>query len=134
MVFGSLVLGMARLDAGDAEAAIEPLDRGMRLNPHDPQNFVWHHLLALACLLSGEPDKALRNAMASLAIRPDWRAAMETAACCHAALGNREAARACVSDLAPIAELPGDALGPFRRANPQWVCQLDQLLQQAARA
>ena len=43
-----LGVGMARLYAGDAAGSIEPLERGLRLNPFDPQNFHWFRSLALA--------------------------------------------------------------------------------------
>src|SRR5690606_21039730 len=47
---GHLVLGMAHLFRGSASEAISPLEHGLTLNPHDPQNFVWFNLLALSHL------------------------------------------------------------------------------------
>lgn len=57
---GHLVLGLALLSApGDQEAA-GPLQHGLRLNPYDPQNFVWYNALALARLLPEKRAKAAR--------------------------------------------------------------------------
>ena len=69
---GHLVLGMARLFGGEATEAVGPLHHGLRLSPHDPQNFVWHFILALAELFSGKPDLGKESALRSLAVRPGW--------------------------------------------------------------
>ena len=58
---GHLVLGMSRLFAGDALRAVAPLENGLRLSPHDPQNFVWYGLLALAQLFAGFNRTGIRE-------------------------------------------------------------------------
>ena len=125
---GHLVLGMARLFSGDALDAIEPLERGLRLNPYDPQNFVWYNVLALAQFFTRQPDSALRCAVRALKIRPNWRPAMETAACCYLALGRAEAARECIEHIARREEPSGDALAPFKLRNPHWIGEMTALL------
>lgn len=125
---GHLVLGMARAFAGDAAGAVAPLEHGLRLDPHDRQNFVWNEILAWAHLFSGNPVRALECATRAMKIRPDWRPALEIAACCHARLGERDAARACVEQMDRLAPPPGDALAPLRRRNPEWVAEADALL------
>jgi tetratricopeptide (TPR) repeat protein len=67
---GHLLLGMARLFSGKASEAVPPLERDLRLNPYDPQNFVWLNLLGLAHLFSEHPDRALDAAMKAQRIRP----------------------------------------------------------------
>lgn len=128
---GHLVLGMARAYSGDAPGAVAPLEQGLRLDPHDPQNFVWNEILAWAHFFSGNPDRALECATRALKIRPDWRPALETAACCHEKLGHRDAARADIEQLGRVGVPAGDALAPLRRRNPQWVAEVERMLRQA---
>ena len=130
---GHLVLGMARLYGGDAQAAVEPLRRGLSLNPFDPQNFVWQHMLATACLLAGEAEQALECARRAQEIRPDWRPAFESAARCLVVLGRCAAARECLwrAQALPAAS---DALAPLRRRHPVWDNALGRWLSEAAQA
>ena len=60
---GHLVLGMGQLFRGSAGEAASSLERGLTLNPHDPQNFVWCNLLALASLFAGKAEDALGAAV-----------------------------------------------------------------------
>ena len=128
---GSLVLGMARLFSGSASEAIEPLEYGLRLNPYDPQNFVWYNVLALACLFAGDARKARESALQALKVRPTWRTTLETLACCCAELGEANAARACVQQFVRLDKPPGDVFGPLKRRNPEWSGQLAALLSSA---
>jgi len=57
---GHLDLGMTRLFSGNAADAIEPLERGLRLSPYDPQNLVWFGMLALAFHFTMQPNRALK--------------------------------------------------------------------------
>jgi TolB-like protein len=128
---GYLVLGMARLFAGSPLEATQPLERGLRLNPYDPQNFVWYNVLALAYLFSGDARKARENAVRALKVRPNWRPTLETLACCDVLLGDLHAARQCAEQLATLEEAAGDVFGPLRRLNPQWAEQITALLRKA---
>ena len=124
---GSLVRGMAALYAGDAPAAIVALESGLQLNRYDPQNLVWYNVLALAYLFDGQPDEALRRALAALEVRPTWRAAMRSAAAASAVAGDRKQA-AEWSRRAALAPEAADALQPLWRCNPRWaeaMCRLD---------
>ena len=47
---------------GDARTAIERLLHGLALNQHNPQNFIWYNVLALAGLLDGNAETGLRSA------------------------------------------------------------------------
>jgi TolB-like protein len=128
---GHLVLGMACLFSGHASQAAQSLERGLRLNPHDPQNFVWHNILALAHLFERRHERALQCAVTALKVRPNWQPAMETAACCYQALGRGEAARECVERLARCDTSSADALAPLKRANPRWHDEMKRLLHDA---
>lgn len=130
---GHLVLGMARVLSGDAVAAIAPLEHGLRLNPHDPQNFVWNNLLAWAHFFAGMPAKALVCATRAMKIRPGWRPALETAACCHVKLGQRDAARTAVAQARELGALIGDVLAPMRRHNPAWAAVMEAALREAGK-
>jgi TolB-like protein len=128
---GHLVLGMARLYAGTAAEAVGPLARGLRLNAYDPQNFVWYNTLAWACLFSGDAPRALECSRRAQEIRPDWPAAVESAACALAVLGRLGEARGCVQRLARVPANSSDALEPLKRHNPQWQRQISDWLRQA---
>jgi TolB-like protein len=128
---GHLVLGLARLFAGDAAGAVGPLAHGLRLNPHDPQNAVWFNLLMLAQFFSGEVESAVETGRAALKARPDWPPALRSLACCHAALGHGLEARRLASMAADRPQTAGDALGPLRDGNHEWAARLDQLLAEA---
>ena len=127
---GHLVLGMARLYSGDALRAIGCLKRGLQLNPHDPQNFVWYNLLATALLLQREFDSAVQQATNALKVRPNWRPAITTALCCYQAMGQKDGARQCVERLSRC-EPAADALGPLWRTNARWREEMTSLLRQA---
>ena len=124
---GHLVLGMARLFAGDAVGAVGPLAHGLRLNPHDPQNAVWFNLLMLAQFFSGQVESAIETGRAAMKARPNWPPVLRVLACCHAALGHEPEASRLASLTASLPET-GDALGPFRDGNRDWAARLEQLL------
>jgi TolB-like protein len=120
---GHLVHGMAQLYAGNARGAVQSLQRGVRLNRYDPQNFVWYNVLALAWLFDGHAEDALPCALAALKVRPTWRAAMRTAAAANAVLGRSDAAAEWLRQWsqAPVAS---DALQPLWRCNPGWDAEM----------
>lgn len=126
---GHLVLGMGQLFRGRAQEAAASLERGLTLNRYDPQNFVWYNLLAQARLFSGKLDEALAAAVKARKVRPGWRPILETLACCFVALGLLKEARSCVEQMHQLEVPPGDALGPLRLRNPQWVEEFASLLE-----
>jgi len=128
---GHLVLGMARLFFGSASEAITPLEHGLRLNPYDPQNFVWYNALALAHLFATDGHKARESAARALKVRPNWRPTLETLACCHALLGELNAARVCVEQCRALETPPGDVFGALKNRNPRWAEELAALLRRA---
>jgi tetratricopeptide (TPR) repeat protein len=128
---GHLVLGLAHLFSGDAGEAIKPFERGLQLNPYDPQNFVWCNLLALAYLFDRRTDVALQCAEKALKIRPTWRPTMETVACCCVALGRWEMARQCIAQMTRLEQSSGDVLASLKRRNPHWRQEMAALLRKA---
>jgi TolB-like protein/Flp pilus assembly protein TadD len=128
---GHLVLALARLCDGRAADAIDALDHGLLLNPHDPQNFVWCNLLAIAQLIEGRPDDALVSCKKALAVRPTWRPTLETLACCNVALGRPEEAEHCIARSQQLERPAADIFAPLRRLNPTWDEQLNGLLERA---
>lgn len=131
---GHLVLGMACLFSGRAERAAASLERGLRLNPADPQNFVWLQLLSTARLFSGRGEAALEAALHAVQIRPSWRPSYECAACCCAALGRRDEARTWATKMARLSPPAGDVLAPMRARCPAWQAKLVEWLRQAGRS
>jgi pentatricopeptide repeat protein len=115
---GHLGLGMALLFSGRASEAIAPLEHGIRLSPHDPQNFVWFNMLALARLFTGGAKAALEAAIRALQVRPDWWTTLEVLTCCYAKLDRWDEARGCVREMCKTERLPGDVLAVLRAKNP----------------
>jgi TolB-like protein len=129
---GHLVLGLGLLFRGDANGAIAPLERGLELSPHDPQNFVWLNLLALARAFAGKAASALDAAQRVLKIRPDWRPGYETLVYCEACMGNWTEAHRAAQQMQTLKSLPGDALGPLRSGNPAWAAEIADALRRAS--
>lgn len=131
---GHLVLGMAQLFRGRAWDAIAPLERGLQLNPHDPQNFVWFNLLALALLFTGRPQAGLEASLRALKVRPDWQPTFETMACCYGVLNQWHDAERCIREMRKLEKPSGDALDPLRAQNPHWMENMSKVLERAGRS
>jgi predicted Zn-dependent protease len=126
-----LGLGMARLYAGDAAGSIEPLQRGLRLNPFDPQNFHWFRLLALACYFTGNATEGLAAAVRASQVRPAWRPALEAIVVCQVALGRWDDARRCAGQMKQLETPESDILEQLRISNPQWAEDITAALRAA---
>ncbi|MGE0419572.1 MAG: hypothetical protein AB7O80_22435, partial [Acetobacteraceae bacterium] len=129
---GHLVLGMGRLYAGQAKAAEMALRRGLLLNHHDPHNFVWFDLLALACLFGGDTEAAIAAATRALTIRPAWRLTLEIMALCHAAANQYIDACRFAAAMRETTEHPTDILSAMRQRNPAWHAAMEEWLRQAS--
>jgi hypothetical protein len=92
---------------GVSGEAIPPLERGLTLNPYDPQNFVWYNLLALAHLFAGRADEAIAAAVKARKVRPAWRPIYKTLACSYAMAGWLQEAGACVEQMRQLEEPSG---------------------------
>lgn len=127
---GYFVLGMSNLHLGDATSAIEAFESGVRLNPYDPQNFVFIQFQSLAYLFADQEEKALRAAQRSLEIRPDWMPALETLAICLVTTGRVDEARRHVEKMRALRRPEGSVLDLFKQRNPTWGKRMETLLQQ----
>jgi tetratricopeptide (TPR) repeat protein len=127
-------LGMALLYSGKPEEAIEPVARGLRLNPFDPQNSHWFRIQALTLYSSGQKEQALSAAHRALKARPGWPLTLETAAICHVALGQLEEARACLEQMRNAPAPKGDPTTIMRKRNPKWATEMAAQLRKAAAA
>jgi TolB-like protein len=128
---GHFVLGVSRLFSGNAADAIGSFERGLRLNPYDPQNFVFLQLLALAYYFADEHHKALQAAIRALQIRPDWLPTIETLALCYATLDRMQEARECVKKMHETEKPQGDLLALLKSHNPQWTEMMAAMLRKA---
>jgi adenylate cyclase len=128
---GYLALGLARLSSGRAIEAIDPYERGLRLNPHDPQNFVFLRGLAFAQYFAGNREAALKTATRALAIRPTWTPTLETMTICYAALDRLEEARAMVEQMRHL-EPSSDTFEQTMKAHkPEWAAEMESMLRKA---
>jgi pentatricopeptide repeat protein len=107
-------------------------ERGLRLNPHDPQNFIWLGNLALAQYFAGNREAALQTARRVLNIRPTWTHTLETMAICCAALDRIDDARSIVEQMRQL-EKPPDAFefAQMKAHNPQWAAEMESMLRKA---
>ncbi|MES5485320.1 FlgO family outer membrane protein [Bradyrhizobium sp. INPA03-11B] len=128
---GYLVRGMATLYLGKAEEAKSALQHGLRLNSHDPHNFVWFDLFALAHLFTGQIDRAAEAATQALKIRPNSRLTLEVMAICRAASGQTNEARQCLAAARQVSAHPMAILAPLRARNPEWHREIERLLHKA---
>jgi adenylate cyclase len=128
---GYLALGMSRLYAGRAAEAIEPLQRALRLNPFDPQNFHWFRILALAHYFSGNKEAALQSALRALNIRPHWPFTLETVTMCYGALGCATEAYKSLVQMRQAIGPRRDPVAPMKVLNPDWADHIGEMLRNA---
>ena len=112
----------ARLCLGEPDAAIEHLARAMRLNPLDPNVFMWQTDIALAHLCAGRYEDAATWAEKAVHEQPNFAFTMRVAAASHALAGHpSEAQRAMarLRQLDPNLRLSnlGDVISPLRPAD-----------------
>jgi TolB-like protein/Tfp pilus assembly protein PilF len=131
---GHLVLGMAKLYAGQADEAKLSLQNGLRLNSSDPHNFARLDLLACAHLFLGDLDEAIEAATTAINLRPAWRLTLETMAICCAAAERMVEARRYFDAIQQQSAYPSDLLGPIRLNNPRWRDEMENWLQKASGA
>jgi hypothetical protein len=112
-------------------SAIEPLERGLRLNPFDPQNSHWFRVLALALYFSGQQDRALVSALRAVKARPGWPLTLETAAVCYAALGQMQESRNCIEQMRRLPAPAGDPTAIMKVRNPDWAKDIASQLHKA---
>jgi TolB-like protein len=127
-----LVRGMATLYLGKAAQAKSALEHGLRLNLHDPHNFVWFDLLALAHLFTGEAAPAVEAATHALKIRPASHLTLEVMAICCAATGRVDEARKCLAARRKTSAHSTVILAPLKARNPQWRDKIERLLETSA--
>jgi adenylate cyclase len=127
---GYLALGFARLNSGKAIEALDPYERGLRLNPHDPQSFSWLQGFALAQYFAGHREAALQAATRALNIRPAWTPTLETMAVCCAALDRIEEARSYVAQMRQLEKSP-DPYAQMKAHRPEWAAEMQSMLRKA---
>lgn len=125
-----LVRGMATLYLGKVVEAKSALQIGLRLNSHDPHNFVWFDLLALAHLFSKETAEAAAAAKQALKIRPATDLTVQIMAICEAANGRIDEARQCLAE-GLVSDQSVKILNHLRARNPLWSEEIDNWLMQA---
>lgn len=100
--------GWTRLYAGDWQAAIERIERAMRLSPVDPLTFHFIGALAAARFIGGQYEEAADCARRAIRARPTYLAAHLGLAASLARLGRLEEAGEAVRTLLAVA--PGETL------------------------
>ncbi len=84
--------GWVRGYAGDADGAIESLNRAIRLNPLDPRVFLTQSAMAFAHFIAGRDDQAADWAATALRVKPNWLPALRVAVAANAMRGKTETA------------------------------------------
>lgn len=128
---GYYVLGLARLFSGDAANAAHAFARGLRLNPYDPQNFVWLYLQGHAYYFMDQAENALQAASRASAQRPAWLPGIELIALCYATLGRTDDARLCVETMRGLDLPKTDLIAPLKARNPHWAEHMASKLAEA---
>ncbi len=85
--------GLAELRLGDAQAALEPLRRAIRISPRDSQRHLSHLNLSMALVALKDYAAALEQIALGLSDAPQLGALHMYAAMAHAGLGDMAAAR-----------------------------------------
>jgi adenylate cyclase len=128
---GFFVVGTGQIFNGNAKGSIDAFERALRLNPYDPQNFVFIQLLALAYYFDAQLDKALQTAVRASKIRPTWLPTLETLALCYAHLDRIAEARACLNQMRSLERPKHDFLSRFKEHNALWAEQMAAVLNKA---
>ncbi|MGE0117361.1 MAG: adenylate/guanylate cyclase domain-containing protein [Dongiaceae bacterium] len=99
-------LGAIRVFLGRFDQVSDPIQRAMRLSPHDPLTFFYYYLLALAQYHQGHYEEAAKLAHTGNGVRP-YYLLYRTLAACYGQLGHPEEARAALAELRRL--MPKDA-------------------------
>jgi TolB-like protein/class 3 adenylate cyclase len=109
--------------AGNADLAIDSLNRAIRLNPIDPRVFLTYSAMATAHFVGRKNEEAVTWAEKALLVKPDWPPALRAAAASYAMLGLQDEAAKAISTLlkvAPTSRLPVGHRGFKRKADQEY--------------
>jgi TolB-like protein len=84
--------GWVRGYAGDADGAIESLNKAIRLNPLDPRVFLTQSAMGFAHFIAGRDDEAAAWAATALRVKPNWLPALRVAVAANAMRGKTDEA------------------------------------------
>jgi adenylate cyclase len=120
--------GFARISLGELDAAIEHINRAIRLSPQDPQMFAMEIVIAAAHLFAGRPEEASSWAAKALQERPNFFVGTCIAAASYALAekqAHAEKAMSRLRQLNPALRLSNlRDMQPFRR--PEHLAKLAQ--------
>jgi adenylate cyclase len=109
------ILGAIRVFLGRFDQVSDPINRAIRLSPHEPQKFLFYNFLALAEYHQGHFEEAARIAQLGIAVRPFHMLYRTLAACCGQ-LGRTREARIAIAELRRL--MPKDAEHQWEVTNP----------------
>jgi adenylate cyclase len=110
-----LVLGAIRLFLGRFDQVADPIQRAIRLSPHEPLIFNCYSSLALAKYHQGQYDEAAKLARLGIGIR-FHHTLYRTLAACYGQLGRTEEARGALAEMRRL--MPKDAESHWDMTNP----------------
>jgi tetratricopeptide (TPR) repeat protein len=99
LAWGWLFSGLVRVWLGEAEAALERIQRAMRLSPHDPHIGTMRGGVAWAHFVAGRYDEALSFAQAGMREQPNLMFTYCVAAASAALGGRLEVARQAMAQI-----------------------------------
>src|SRR5262245_34906621 len=108
-------LGGIRVFLGRFDQVSDPMQRAMRLSPHEPLTFAFYNCLALAQYQQGRYEEAAKFARTAIGFRP-FHLLYRTLAACYGQLGHLEEARVALAELRRL--MPKDAERQWEVTHP----------------
>ncbi len=118
---GHCQCGASLLHCGRPQDAIEPFERGLRLSPYDPQNFLWLLMLSWSFFLTNQQSRAFATIRQSLYLRPDWSSALKTLTAIALASGEVKLAEDSWRRSLTTHNQTPDLIGLLQRSHPEWI-------------
>jgi tetratricopeptide (TPR) repeat protein len=104
---------------GQPDAAIEAVDRAIRMSPRDPFNFSYLHFAAIAYFAAERYAEGVASEEEALRERPNGPPALRFLAACHVGLGQIDEARSAIAKvlrLVPESSIKRDVYGQVAHA------------------
>jgi adenylate cyclase len=99
---------------GQPDAAIEAINRSLRMSPRDPFNYTYLHFAGVAYFAAERYAEGVTAEEQALQVRPNVPPALRVLAACHAGLGQMDQAKGAIAEvlrLVPESSIKRDVYG-----------------------